>query len=71
MKSASAKTKVRLVPNRSPIQPDAGITIASVSRYAITVHWTSVNGTPNASDSVGSATLTICMSIPVMKIAVT
>ena len=62
VKTAMANKKVRLVPKRSPIQPEAGIHTARLRRYATTTHCTDDVPTPNSRPRVGSATLTIVAS---------
>ena len=59
VKAASAKRKVRLVPKRSPIQPDVGMNIATARTYAITVHCTEATEAWKSRDNVGNATFTI------------
>src|SRR5205814_9613202 len=47
LKSARASRKIRLVPQRSPNQPEAGMTTARLTRYATTTASIEVLGTPN------------------------
>src|SRR3984885_10618186 len=58
----AASTTLR-APNRSPTQPDTGITTASVTRYAVTTPLTDATGTAKYLLSVGSATLTTVASM--------
>ena len=67
----SANWNVRFVPNRSPIQPDAGIHTARLSRYPVTTHSIDAVGTSNSAANVGRATLTIVMSMMLTNMAAT
>ena len=62
---------MRLVPNRSPIQPDAGIHTASDRRYPRTIHSMSATDTPNSRPRVGSATFTLVVSRMSMNVPAT
>ena len=71
LKSARASRKIRLVPQRSPNQPDAGMTTARLTRYATTTASIEVLGTANWRPIEGRATLTIVASMMLMNIATT
>ena len=71
VKSANATRKTRLVPQRSPNQPDAGMTTARLRRYATTTASIEVLGTPNWCPIEGRATLTIVPSMMLMNMPTT
>jgi hypothetical protein len=59
---ASAIKKIRLVPKRSPSQPDAGMNAARLTRYPMTTASVATAGTLNSLPRVASATMTIVES---------
>ena len=63
MNSPIAPSSTLRPPNRSPTQPETGITTASVTRYAVTTPLTDATGTAKYLLSVGSATLTTVASM--------
>jgi hypothetical protein len=67
VKSAIAAKKTRFVPSRSASQPDAGISIAIVSAYAITTDCIRSGLSPSPCAIDGSAVLTIVESSICMK----
>jgi hypothetical protein len=68
---ATAVSRVRLPPNRSPSHPDAGTKTARLTRYEIDTASTAVGLTENARPMVGRATLTMVVSIVLRKMAAT
>ena len=71
MNTTIAVSRIRLPPNRSPSQPDAGMNTARLTRKAIEMLSTAVGLTPNSRPIVGSATLTIVTSMIDMNMAAT
>ena len=66
-----AEISTRFPPKRSPSQPEAGMKTARLTRYAITIPSTAVGGMWKSRPMVGSATLTIVMSMMFMNMAET
>ena len=63
MKTTSAARNTRLVPNRPPSQPDAGMSTARLTRNAVTTPSTRSSGTDRSREMVGSATFTTLTAI--------
>src|SRR5256885_13730697 len=71
LKRARASRKIRFVPQRSPNQPETGMTVAMLMRYTTTTGSTEVAGTANCLASAGSATVTMVLSRIAMNMAET
>ena len=56
VKMARAVRKIRLVPNRSPSQPEAGMNTARMTRNPMDTPSTRLSGTESSREMVGSAT---------------
>ena len=69
VKMTMAVSRIRLVPKRSPSQPDAGMVTARLTRKATTTASTPAGRTWNCRPSVGRATFTMVMSMMAMNIA--
>ncbi len=71
VKTTMADIRTRLPPKRSPSQPEAGMNTARLTRYAMTIPSTAVGAMSKSRPIVGSATLTIVMSMMFMNMAET
>ncbi len=67
MNSTTPVRNTRLRPSRSPSDPAFRTTLASMSEYASTTHWRSVNEACSSRWIFGSATFTTVMSSSSMK----
>jgi hypothetical protein len=63
--------KTRLVPNRSPSQPEAGMNTARLTRNLMATPSTRLSGTESSWERVGSATFAMVVSMIVMNMATT
>lgn len=64
----TAASQVRLPPNRSASQPDAGTAATTASRYPVVTHWISATDAPNSSVRASMPTLTMVASRVAMKV---
>ena len=71
MNTTIATSMMRLPPNRSPSQPDAGMNTARLTRKPIEMLSTASGVTWKSRPIVGSATLTIVTSMIEMNMAAT
>ncbi len=71
MKTAIAPSSTFFPPKRSPSQPEVGMKTARLTRKAMTTVSTASERTWNSRPRVGSATLTIVVSMIAMNMAAT